>query len=216
MQRLDDDTAWAELHGRLHAFIARRIRDRHDADDIAQDVLLRLHRHAGDLRAPDRLDAFAYRIARNAITDHFRAGARARELPVAPQDLAAGLAAEGDRADATASQDLARCLGPLVQRLGERDRRALQLTDLGALSQADAARLLGLSIPGMKSRVQRARARLHDLLTRCCIVELDRRRGIAEVRRPGPCACGAPAGDHAPVSRETACTGSTSASQHSS
>jgi RNA polymerase sigma-70 factor (ECF subfamily) len=52
-----------------------------------------------------------------------------------------------------------------------------------------AARLTGLSVPGMKARVQRARAQLRELLTECCEVALDARRQIAEVQRTGPCAC---------------------------
>lgn len=63
------------------------------------------------------------------------------------------------------------------------------LTDLGTLSQVEAARVAGLSVPGMKTRVQRARAQVHELLTACCAVALDDDRHIAEVQRTGPCAC---------------------------
>ena len=63
------------------------------------------------------------------------------------------------------------------------------LTDLGRLSQVEAASVAGLSVPGMKTRVQRARAQVHDLLTDCCQVALDADRHIAEVKRTGPCAC---------------------------
>src|SRR5215212_10219125 len=73
-----------DLHAHLRGFIRKRIADPQAADDVAQEVLLRLHRSLGDLRAEDRLDAFAYRIARNAIIDHYRAGAGAKEIPAAP------------------------------------------------------------------------------------------------------------------------------------
>ena len=183
---------WADLHARLRAFVGRRVADPHAADDIAQEVLLRLHRSLGDLRAEDRLDAFAYRIARNAIIDHYRAGAAAKETPTPPDVVTAGLdhaVTSEDAHEAQAREQLARCLEPLVARLAEPYRQALTLTDLGDLSQVEAARRVGLSVPGMKARVQRARVQIRDLLTECCRVTLDESRHIADVERAGPCAC---------------------------
>jgi RNA polymerase sigma-70 factor (ECF subfamily) len=188
-----EDALFSDLNERLRGFIRRRIGDSDAAEDVAQEVLLRLHRSLGDLRLEDRLDAFAYRIARNAIIDHYRARATAREIAATPDDLIARIDAERnadeDLDETQGRQELARCLEPLVRRLPEPYREALTLTDLGTLSQVEAAGLVGLSIPGMKARVQRARAQVHKLLTACCDVALDNGRQIAEVRRTGPCAC---------------------------
>lgn len=184
---------WTGLHERLRGFVGRRIGDPDAADDVAQEVLLRLHRSLGDLRAEERLDAFAYRIARNAIIDHYRFRASVKEIPAEPDDLVTQIDAHGDGDEdpneTRGRQELARCLEPLVKRLPDPYREALTLTDLGKLSQVEAARVAGLSVPGMKTRVQRARAQVRELLTDCCDVALDDSRRIAEVRRTGPCAC---------------------------
>jgi RNA polymerase sigma-70 factor (ECF subfamily) len=186
------DQLWRELHARLRRFVRARISDPEAADDIAQEVLLRLHRSLAALRTEDRLDAFAYRIARNAIIDHYRARAIAKESPEPPDVVITHVDAVGvgeEERDSDGRQELARCLAPLIQQLPEPYREALTLTDLGKLSQVEAAQAVGLSIPGMKARVQRARAQVRELLTSCCEVGLDRRRQISEVRRTGPCAC---------------------------
>jgi RNA polymerase sigma-70 factor (ECF subfamily) len=185
------DELFTGLHGRLRGFVGRRIGDPDAADDVAQEVLLRLHRSLGDLRIEDRLDAFAYRIARNAIIDHYRSRASAKETPAAPDELITRIDADrdSDEDEAQGRHDLARCLEPLVQRPPDPYREALTLTDLGKLSQVEAAHLAGLSVPGMKTRVQRARAQVHKLLTDCCDVALDDSRQIAQVQRTGPCAC---------------------------
>jgi RNA polymerase sigma-70 factor, ECF subfamily len=186
------DELWRKLHGRLRGFVRARISDPEAADDVAQEVLLRLHRNLGALRAEDRLDAFAYQIARNAIIDHYRSRATAKETPEAPDELVARADADGDNErepDSGARQELARCLAPLIRQLPEPYREALTLTDLGKLSQVEAAQVVGLSVPGMKARVQRARAQVHELLTGCCAVALDSRRQISDVQRTGPCAC---------------------------
>ena len=66
------DDAWSELHGRLRDFVARRVPDRFAADDLAQEILVRLYTHFGRLREQERLDAWAYQVARNAIADYWR------------------------------------------------------------------------------------------------------------------------------------------------
>jgi RNA polymerase sigma-70 factor, ECF subfamily len=188
----DEQELWRDFQARLGAFVGRRIGDPHAAEDVAQDVLLRLHRHLGELRIQDRLDAFAYRIARNAIIDYYRASAAARETPAARDDLIARIddegTAQGD--EAAGRRALARCLEPLVRQLPDPYREALELTDLGELSQVQAAQRSGLSVPGMKARVQRGRSQLQALLTRCCDVALDDSQRIADVQRRGECDCG--------------------------
>jgi len=172
----------------MRAFIGRRIEDQHAADDLAQDVLLRLHRHLPKLRDHERLDAMAFTIARNAITDHYRRSGRRQEEPVEDADLLAERTEpSGEATDSVV--ELARCLAPLVDRLEDRYRDAIRLTDLGTLTQAEAADRLGLSVPGMKSRVQRGRAQLRDQLRACCEVRLDAAGMIGDLQRVGPCAC---------------------------
>jgi RNA polymerase sigma-70 factor, ECF subfamily len=120
---------------RLRAFVARRLSDPDATDDVAPEVPLRLHRNIERLRHEDRLDAFAYGIARNAITDHYRAKARAREVPSPPTSLTTRIEADPNAEQETEEADphrqLACCLEPLAQRLSQPYREALMLTDLG-------------------------------------------------------------------------------------
>ena len=177
-----------ELHERVFAFVARRVPSRVDAEDIAQEVMVRILRHSGDLERVEHLGAWVHAIARNAIADHYRAPAR-RELLAG--DVRQVEWHEPDPGDVRA--ELAACLAPLLERLPAIYREALELTALGGVSQVDAAVDLGLSVSGMKARVQRARGRLRDLVLDCCEVELDRRRRVTRVRSRGrACAsCGA-------------------------
>jgi RNA polymerase sigma-70 factor (ECF subfamily) len=185
----DERADWQELRGRLRAFVARRVRDEPALhDDLVQEILLRLHRALPRLRENDRLDAFAYQVARNAIADHHRKDRR--EQPVAPETLdERAAAADEDDDSGEGRAQLARCLRPLIERLDGDYREAMLLTDLGELSQAEAARRLGLSSPGMRSRVQRGRGQLREALASCCRVELDAAAQIDRVERVGPCAC---------------------------
>ena len=86
------------------------------------------------------------------------------------------------------------CIAPMVRQLPADYREAIELTELEGLTQVAVAERLGLSVSGMKSRVQRGRARLRAMLLRCCEIELDRRgRLVAFEPRDGEdrTACGA-------------------------
>jgi RNA polymerase sigma-70 factor (ECF subfamily) len=70
----------------------------------------------------------------------------------------------------------------MMRRLPAAHREALLLTDLGGIDQAAAARRVGVSVSGMKSRIQRGRRQLRTLLEACCRIDLDSRGGIVAYR----------------------------------
>ena len=72
------------------------------------------------------------------------------------------------------------CLTPLLAMVPDSYRSALELTDLGGLTQDQAAAQLGLSSSGMKSRVQRGRRMLRDGVGKWCRIELDARGARAD------------------------------------
>ena len=189
-QPLDAAAAWDELREPLLAFIARRTPDRDTAEDILQDVLLRIHRHADELEHSSAVRAWIFQIARNAIADHYRRAAVRREQPAGVDLTRLEPPPAIESAPVELTSELAACLRPLVQRLPEPYREALVLTELDGLTQADAATRLGLSTSGMKSRVQRGRGQLRELLVGCCEIELDRRNRVTGyVPRRDPCDC---------------------------
>jgi RNA polymerase sigma-70 factor (ECF subfamily) len=80
----------------------------------------------------------------------------------------------------------------MIERLAKEYEEALALVELEGLPQHAAAEQLGLSLSGMKSRIQRGRKQLKQMLDDCCIIELDRRHGVIdyEVRDGGCNPCG--------------------------
>ena len=168
----------AELAAAIRAFVARRVRTPHDVDDITQETLLRLYRSAPNLRDEQALEGWMYRIARSTIVDHYRRSA-VRPEPVDPEHVE--LQRPIDQPDAPgAEESIAACLAPLLARIPDTYRTALELTDLGGVTQEQAAAQLKLSTSGMKSRVQRGRRMLRDEVIKCCRVELDARGALSD------------------------------------
>ena len=196
---MTNEQAWQVLYDRLRAFVARRVGP-DEADDLVQEVLLRIHRRIDSLDQADRLDAWAYQITRNAIVDHYRSRARRSEASGEDADDLAESARDAivsadDPEAVEAGRELAVCLTPLVEQIAEPYRHAVHLVELEGVPQVEAAARLGLSNSGMKSRVQRARQQLKALLLECCHVELDRRGGVVDYGARGECtACGPPVG----------------------
>jgi RNA polymerase sigma-70 factor (ECF subfamily) len=189
------DLPWQELHGNLRAFIGRRVRNQADVDDLVQRVLLQIVKGLGSLRDAERLHAWVYRTARNVIVDHYRSSTARRELANSDaNDVDAADAPEVALDDETvALQELATCLTPMLRKLQPAYREAVTLTDLEGITQADAAERVGVSLSGMKSRVQRGRRQLKAVLEACCRIDLDNRGGIVgyEPREPDSCTrCG--------------------------
>jgi RNA polymerase sigma-70 factor (ECF subfamily) len=186
------EQVWTQLHANIRGFVSRRVRQPADADDIVQRIFLQVHRALPTLRDTDRMHAWIYKMTRHAIADYYRAPAQRREVPAGAilETDSADTAVEPDAGeDVSALQELAACLHPLIAGLAPADREALQLVEFDGLSQAEASRRLGLSISGMKSRVQRARARLKTAVEDCCRLELDR-RGEVRAFEPRGGSCG--------------------------
>lgn len=186
------EVIWRELHDGLLGFIARRVATGEDAEDILQEVMLRIHRHSGDLEHSDRVTGWVYRIASNAIADHYRKPARREQPSGQGTDVPEPEVSWTEPATAEVRGELAACLAPMVERLPVIYREALELAEFEGITQTEAAARLGVSVSAMKSRVQRARGLLKDLLLDCCHVELDNRGVVTAYRsRRGSCdTCG--------------------------
>jgi RNA polymerase sigma-70 factor (ECF subfamily) len=198
---LTTEAIWIEFHANLLRFVARRVRNPADAEDVVQRVFLQVHRALPTLRDADRLPAWLYRTTRRVLADFYRAPAHLRELTMGDAVEVAGdvdaASTAGDPDEPTALAELSSCLRPLMASLSDADQEALTLVEFGGMSQVDAARQLGVSVSGMKSRVQRARTRLRATVEACCRVELDRRGGVSayEPNCGDSCGCSPRQGD---------------------
>ena len=156
---------WQEYKTRLRGYIAKRVRESEAVDDILQNVFLKAHTSLHTIKSHGSIAAWLFRIAANAIADHYRSQKLWVELP---EELAAP---EPER---NYVAELAACLQPLIADLPETYRSALVLSDLEGLPQKEVANRLGLSLSGTKSRIQRGREKLRQRLLECCDIETGR------------------------------------------
>ena len=180
----------AELRAAVRRFIGSRVPNPATADDLTQDVLLKVHQRLPQVRDPLRLMGWVIQIARNAIADFYRS-ARSTEtfdethLPAQPEPLA-----PFENEESQLRKDLARYLRSVVQALPPANREAIIHTEFDGVPQIELARRLGLSASAVKSRVQRGRAMMRAIVDRCCEFELDAYGTVLDYRpKPQGCHC---------------------------
>ena len=161
--------AWGRYENELRSFLYSRVDDSNLVEDLLQDVFLKALAQNSRFCAIDNTRAWLFRVTRNRLIDHFRTHHIHEEVP---EELPEEIVAEEP------VTKLSCCLPAALERLSTEDREAIERCDLGGMSQAEFARLKGLSTPGAKSRIQRARRRLRDALKTACNVNFDEQGNI--------------------------------------
>ena len=169
---------WDESRSRLRNFIGRRVKNDADTEDILQDVFFKIHLNIQKLKDPQKIYPWVFRTTRNAIADHYRHGTL--DVSVLDDDSAA-FAFEPD--DSAVEEEVLRWLEPMLSELPSKYRDAVLLADIKGMSQKDVSEKLDISLSGAKSRVQRGREKLKEILLDCCRFEFARSGKIVEYRR---------------------------------
>ncbi len=167
---LNTEHIWEAFHTPLHGFIRKRVADEMVAEDLLQEVFLKIHQNGDSLQDVKKLESWIYQITRNAIIDFYRT-----TRPTSSLDAPEVLDLPEELPDDDIVSELLPCVRAMVSNLPEQDRQALVLTEYQGLTQKEFGERIGLSFSGAKSRVQRAREKLKQQLLACCHFELDRR-----------------------------------------
>lgn len=174
-----DILIWNQTRDRLLGFVLRYTRDKALAEDIVQDVFLKVHDKLPQLRQSDRLTGWIFRIAKNTMTDYFRH--RRKVLHI--EDL------DWDSDGITLNDCVSRCMDEMLKTLPAKYRQALELAELSEVSQKTLAEELNLSYSGAKSRVQRARQMLKERMYEAYHIQFDRYGNALECGNRLPCGC---------------------------
>jgi RNA polymerase sigma-70 factor (ECF subfamily) len=167
MSNIGLEKIWNQFESELRAFVMQRVKNPMVADDLLQEVFLRIHARVDSLRDETSLRGWLYQITRNVVTDYFRSHedtvdvSQLENLPE-PTD------------DDARVKNLTPSIRAFVEALPPDFREALLLTEYDGLTQKEAAEKIGISLTAMKSRVQRAREKLKRMLLDCCRFELSR------------------------------------------
>lgn len=166
---------WDESRSRLRNFIGRRVKNEADVEDILQDVFIKVYQNINKLKAPEKIYPWVFQTTRNAITDHYRS--KRTGLTTVEEDAEA-FAFEPE--DSILEEEVLNCLEPMIGELPVKYREAVMLADIKGLTQKELSEKLDISLSGAKSRIQRGREKLKDVLLDCCLIEFGRSGKVVE------------------------------------
>ena len=144
----------------VQRFAQRFVHQPARAEELAQDIFVKLFRHARAYRPTARFKTFLFRVATNHCLNELRRGEH-REAPLDPLPGGAGPAepaapaAESPEAH-VAGRQLERAVGEALAGLSARERAAFTLARLEGMAYRDVAEALGASEPAVKSLIHRA------------------------------------------------------------
>lgn len=152
-----------------------------EAEDLSQEVFVRVNRGLGSFRGEAQLSTWVYRIATNAALDRLRSSTFQRDARNKPFEDSEEPAVQesGEPGFGTVDKSLPveiqhvrkemnDCIREFIERLPEIYRTALVLSDLEGFQNKEVAEILGISLAAVKIRLHRAREKLKDELSTHC------------------------------------------------
>lgn len=169
------DAVYRDYYPRIKRYLARLIAFG-DAEDVAQDVFLKISSSLDSFRGESSISTWVYRIATNAAMDKVRSPAyrsRAASASIDDSPDSGQVLAGTEGHISSVEQDAIRsemsgCVQSLVAQLPANYRTVLVLSETEGMKNAEIAEVLGISVETVKIRLHRARARLKQILEANC------------------------------------------------
>ena len=178
---------YKEFNQQLFGYVKSKIRSKEDAEDILQNVFIKISTHVDKLAEEEKLKNWIFTITRNASIDFYRVNANKKKVSV-PDEIDETIS---ESQDPDQTKGLDECISTMIDLLPLEYREIILDSEIKGIKQKDLADKYGLAYPSVRSRVQRGRARLKQLFYNCCHIEADKHGNILEAQGrtdcEGPC-----------------------------
>ncbi len=161
---IDTQLVWNRFSDQLYPYILKRVKTKEIAEDLMQEVFIKIHGNLEKLREQKKLGSWVYTITRNAINDHFRSSNPQSDINESNLE---------SQEQIPSIHSFEECLMPFINCLPDHYKEALIFTEIQGYSQKEYAETYGLAYPTAKSRVQRAKQELKKLFVACCNPQTD-------------------------------------------
>jgi RNA polymerase sigma-70 factor (ECF subfamily) len=174
------DDIYSAFQPKIYRYLVRLVGER-DAEDLTQEVFVKVSRALESFRGESQLSTWLYRIATNAAYDRMRSPSFHRDADACPptdalDDEEASCQAEdiwsGEKEPSiehlVVRGEMNQCIANFIQALAENYRTVLVLSELEGLENHEIASILGVSLGTVKIRLHRAREKLRQALMNRC------------------------------------------------
>lgn len=177
----DFRTIYASYHPRIHRYLTRLV-GKIEAEDLTQEVFLRVNRGLPDFKGDAKLSTWIYRIATNVATDRVRS--RSFKETQSGKAISHGEGPLDDGGDLTGGrkssvereamrEEMSSCVHDYISSLPENYRAVVTLCEIEGLTNQEIAEVLGLTLETVKIRLHRGRAKLKERFEAGCTFDRD-------------------------------------------
>lgn len=164
-----------EYESKIYNFIYRMTQNEADAEELTQEVFIRVWNGIDDLRSDSSATPWIYRIASNVCLDFFRKNKK--ELKDEPLEMGDEFLYDAKIPlieDEIYKDKMAECIRSYIIKLPEDYRAVILLHDIDGFKNSEIADMLDISLDAIKIRLHRARVRLRKILSKECQVLYDK------------------------------------------
>lgn len=154
---------WQNYADDLKRYIFSQVKDEEATNDILQEVFIKIHLNIKTLQQKNSAKSWVFTIAHNALMNFFNK----KSVPFSLDDIPDNFITDEETHSAKS------CLLPLIKNLPEKYREPLLLSEIQGKKQNEVATILGISLSGAKSRIQRGRKLLQQGYMDCCHYKLN-------------------------------------------
>lgn len=173
---------WDEFNGKLLNYIRSMVSNEHDAEDILQNVFIKIYNNVDQLDEPSAIQAWIFRIAKNTVIDFYK---KKKDVSFEPEKFL-NISEELEEDD-NLNKEITECMKNMIFTLPEKYKQVYDMYENQEMKHKEIAQELDISVSNSKVRLKRAKSIFKDMLVDCCDFEVDSYGNIIEYHQKKDC-----------------------------
>ena len=152
---------WKKMGDEIYFFILKRVKDKNIANDVFQEVFLKIHANIGSLKQEGKLKSWAFQIVRNEIANYFNKENKYIDFEENKEEI---------------NEEIINycCFDEFLNELSHPYKEVMELVYVEGKKQVEVSEILGITLANVKIRIKRAKESLKQKLQECCHYEVDK------------------------------------------
>lgn len=183
MTNYNFDSLWDEFNDKLLNYIKSKVSNQHDAEDILQNVFIKIYKNVENVENSEALKSWIYRITKNTVIDFYK---KKKDVSVEPETLHF-IEDETEEAD-NMNEEVAGCLSGILFELPGKYQEVFDMYEKQSMKHKEIAEALDITVSASKVRLKRAKEMFKDKLLKCCDFEVDAYGNVLDYKPKSDCA----------------------------
>lgn len=173
---------WDEFHQKLMHYIKTMVNNPCDAEDILQEVFIKIFNNIDQVKTPSAVKPWIYKITKNTVMDFYK---KKKDITVLPENL--DMIEQPLENIDNMNNEIAKCMSNMLFALPRKYQDVYNLHENKEMKHKEIAEELHISVSASKVRLNRTKEMLRKKLLNCCDFEVDKYGNIINYHQKGTC-----------------------------